>query len=307
MSRHTKVILSLVIIFIFFIIVYAIAVTHPNNTISQKACTSWGMVNNKWITLTHEREVNNSKLPDGFTVKPGTAKQVPVLMYHYITPRADNKEPGNNSIITLEAFEKGMKYLYDQGYYTATMNELEQYVQGKLTLPLKTVVITFDDGYQNNIIYAYPILKKYGFHATIFVIGNKVAEHAVPFEPTQKSFLSRDEMKSSADVFEYHSHTYDLHRKNFIKCGRKTSSGLDVSKITKDISRMKESGIDSPYFAYPFGEKSTQMIYYLQKNGYRMGFSVRQGRVKPGDRMMNLNRLTVTSKTDLSELFQSYE
>lgn len=306
MSRHKKIIISLVSIFILFIIVYAIAVTHPNNTISQKACTSWGMVNNKWFTFTNKAEINNSKLPDGFTVKPGTAKQVPVLMYHYITPHADNKEPRNNSIINLESFEKGMKYLYDQGYYTATINELEQYVQGKLTLPVKTVVLTFDDGYQNNIMYAYPILKKYGFHATIFVIGNRVQEHTVQFEPTQKSYLSRDEMKSSADVFEYHSHTYDLHRKNFIKCGRIASSGLDVTKIEKDISRMKESGIDSPYFSYPFGEYSTQMIYYLQKNGYRMGFSVRQGMVRPGDRMMTLNRLTVTTSTDLSELFQSY-
>lgn len=65
---------------------------------------------------------------------------------------------------------------------------------------------------------------------------------------------------------------------------------------------MKETGVDSPYFAYPYGEKSRQMIYELQENGYRMAFTVRQGFVKPGDRLMALNRLTVTSDTDMEKL-----
>ncbi|MNJ59179.1 hypothetical protein D3C77_548480 [compost metagenome] len=67
---------------------------------------------------------------------------------------------------------------------------------------------------------------------------------------------------------------------------------------------MKELGIDSPYFAYPFGEKSTQMVYSLQENNYRMAFTVLQGFVKPGDSLMRLNRLTVTTATDFAELLQ---
>lgn len=143
----------------FIIILYAVAVANPGTVLSRKACSSWSLVKDQAFVMTHPRQDGSQKLPANFLIQPGTAEQVPVLMYHYITPQANNDQPDNNSIITLEAFEENMNYLHEQGYYTATMEELEQYVLGKTSLPAKTVVITFDDGYQNNYIYAYPILK----------------------------------------------------------------------------------------------------------------------------------------------------
>ncbi|GIP56574.1 polysaccharide deacetylase family protein [Paenibacillus sp. FSL W8-0186] len=288
----------------FIIILYAVAVANPGTVLSRKACSSWSLVKDQAFVMTHPRQDGSQKLPDNFLIQPGTAEQVPVLMYHYITPQANNDQPDNNSIITLEAFEENMNYLHEQGYYTATMEELEQYVLGKTSLPAKTVVITFDDGYQNNYIYAYPILKKYGFQATIFVIGSRIQQETSPFDPAKKSFLSFEEIKASSDVFEYHSHTYDLHQKGFKKCGLDYATGFDTKSLTADIAKMKELGIDSPYFAYPFGEKSTQMVYSLQENNYRMAFTVLQGFVKPGDSLMRLNRLTVTTATDFAELLQ---
>lgn len=289
----------------FIIILYAVAVANPGTVLSRKACSSWSLVKDQAFLMTHPRQADDLKLPASFSIQPGTAEQVPVLMYHYITPQAYNDQPDNNSIINLEAFEEGIDYLYEQGYYTATLEELEKYVLGKATLPAKTVVITFDDGYQNNYIYAYPILKKYGFHATIFLIGSRIQAETTPFDPAKKSFLSQEEIKASSDVFEYHSHTYDLHHKEFVKCGLNYSSGFDTTNLEKDIDKMKELGIDSPYFAYPFGEKSTPMVYYLQKNNYRLAVTVHQGFVKPGDSPMRLKRLTVTSGTNLAELLQN--
>src|SRR5690606_18803891 len=81
-----------------------------------------------------------------------TAERIPVLMYHAVLPAADNPNPNNASIINLEAFEAQMGYLHEEGYYTASLAELEQFVHGRLVLPEKTVVITFDDGYENNVI-----------------------------------------------------------------------------------------------------------------------------------------------------------
>ncbi|MNO12026.1 Poly-beta-1,6-N-acetyl-D-glucosamine N-deacetylase precursor [compost metagenome] len=285
---------------------YFTAVANPTNALSRKACSSWSIVKDQSYLLSHSAKVGQAiKLPDDFSIPDGTADHVPVLMYHYITPKDLNKEPGNNSIINLESFEESIKYLYDQGYYTATLEELEKYIHGEISLPLKTVVITFDDGYQNNYIYAYPILKKYGFHASIFLIGSKIEKQTAAFDPAKKSYLSFDEIKASSDVFEFNSHTYDLHYKGFEKCGIKYSSGLDTKLIEQDIAEIKSLGIDTPYFAYPFGEKSRPMMYLLQKNGYRMAFTVRQGFVRPGDPPMNLQRLTVTSSTQMSELLKA--
>ncbi|WMT39209.1 polysaccharide deacetylase family protein [Paenibacillus sp. D2_2] len=197
-----------------------------------------------------------------------------------------------------------MEYLHDEGYYTATLEELEKYVLGEISLPEKSIVITFDDGYQNNYIYAYPILKKYGFHGTIFMIGGEIKEQTVSFDPKKKSSLSRAEIEASRDVFEYHSHTFDLHKKGFPKCGESHSLALDTALLQQDIQKIKSTGIDTPYIAYPYGEVSMQMIYYLRENGYRMGFTVLQDFVKPGDPLMKLPRLTVTSKTNLPELLE---
>lgn len=294
------------LILVVLIIVYSFAVTHPSNALSHKACTSWEMIKDKSFMLTHSgsKAYKVNKLPAGFEVKPGTAKEVPVLMYHYITPKADNKEPGNKSVINLEAFEENMGYLHDEGYYTATLQELEKYVLGEISLPEKSIVITFDDGYQNNYAYAYPILKKYGFHAVIFMIGSKIEKQTVLFDPNKKSSLSRAEIEASRDVFEYHSHTFGLHEKGFPKCGQSKSLALNTTLLQKDIKKIKAAGIDTPYLAYPYGEVSTQMLYYLKQNGYRMAFTVRQDFVKPGAPLMKLPRLTVTSVTNLPELLE---
>lgn len=297
----------LIAILILMIVCYAALVTHPTNTFSQKACTSWQMVKTKAFILSHDQIPETIIDTAKSKALASGASQVPVLMYHYLVPKSLNKEPGNNSVMNAEDFEKGMDYLHRAGYYTPTLQELEQYVKGEISLPEKSVVITFDDGYENNLVYAYPILKKYNFKAAIFVIGSKVKEEQEPFDPSQKSYFTKAQMEQSKDVFEFHSHTYNLHYKGFAKCGNEYAAGLNTALLKQDIQQMKTFGVDTPYFAYPYGNKSTQMMYYLHKEGYRMAFSVRQGFVKPGDNLMKLNRLTVTSKTDLSALLHPPE
>ncbi|MCM3175265.1 polysaccharide deacetylase family protein [Paenibacillus sp. MER 99-2] len=286
--------------------VYVYAVNHPSNALAHKACTSWDMVKREAFSLSHS-EYNSIPALDTttFQVEPGTASEVPVLMYHYIEPHMDAQKKQNKSMISLQDFEKNMKYLHDEGYHTITLEELEDYVNGRISLPSKSIVITFDDGYQNNYTLAYPVLKKYDFHASIFVIGSKIQDQPSVFDSSKDTFLSKPEIEAGSDVFEYNSHTYNLHHKGFIRCGQLVPAGLDTSLLNDDIQQMKQTGIDTPYIAYPFGYTSTQMIYYLQQNGYRMAFTVVQGMVKPGADLMRLPRLTVTTGTDLSTLLQS--
>ncbi|MCM3782987.1 polysaccharide deacetylase family protein [Neobacillus mesonae] len=298
---------GLIVLLTLFITLYATAVNNPTSALTHKACTSWEMVKNKAFTLSHRQHLPELSVASAHPNRSAEhAQEVPVLMYHYIVPKELNREPGNKSVINAEDFEAGMDYLHNEGYYTPTLRELEQYVKGEITLPKKSVVITFDDGYENNLMYAYPILKKYNFNAAIFVIGSKVQKENDPFDPAKKSFLTLNQIEQSSDVFEFHSHTYNLHYKGFPRCGSNYAAGLDTKLLKQDIEQMKQFGIDTPYFAYPYGEKSTQMMYFLREQGYRMAFSVRQGLVKPGDNLMKLNRLTVTTGTDLSELFDTY-
>ncbi len=311
--RHIRnmIIIMLYIAIAFVITFYILSMKYPHaSAFSYETCrATYDMTDDLFKTLNGEVPEDASNVaaasastPHVQTAPPGKASHVAVLMYHYVVPEKYNVEP-NNARINLEAFEQGMKFLHDEGYHTATLKELEQYVKGEIQLPEKTVVLTFDDGYQNNVVYAYPVLKKYGFKANIFIVGTKLSDQKQKFIPTAKTTISRQEMKATSDVFAYHSHTYNLHYKRLVQCAEYYAAGKDSKRFTHDIDLMKsKTGINTPYFAYPYGEYDPQMVYDLKRNGYRMAFTVRPGFVHPGDDPMYLPRMNVTSTTTVRHL-----
>ena len=137
--------------------------------------------------------------------------QVPVLMYHHIS------EEGNDSTeLSPEAFEAQIAALAEAGYTAVFPEDLAAYVREGKELPEKPIVITFDDGYLSNYEYAYPILKKYGMVATIFVIGSTVGdtEHYKDTDYPITPHFSCEQAKEMVDsgVISIQSHTYDMHQ-----------------------------------------------------------------------------------------------
>ena len=96
-----------------------------------------------------------------------TKSQVAILMGHRVSPRSDN---WSSSSISPETFEKQIRY-FVHNYNVISLEKLVEYIKQVKTLPPKSVVITFDDGYKDNYQYAYPILRKYNLPATIFTAG----------------------------------------------------------------------------------------------------------------------------------------
>ena len=94
-----------------------------------------------------------------------TKSQVFILMYHRISPMRDSSslEP-----LSPQSFEHHIRY-FCENYEILPLDRLVKYIEKGKTLPEKAVVITFDDGYKDNYLYAYPILKKYHVPATIFL------------------------------------------------------------------------------------------------------------------------------------------
>jgi peptidoglycan/xylan/chitin deacetylase (PgdA/CDA1 family) len=90
------------------------------------------------------------------------ARAVPVLMYHHVSP--------NPGLVTVSpaTFTDHMDYLARAGYTTLTADEFLGFLQGSYPAPAKSVLITFDDGYLDNYVYAYPTLRTFGLHAVIF-------------------------------------------------------------------------------------------------------------------------------------------
>ena len=147
---------------------------------------------------------------------------IPAMMYHHV-----NREPEDSISISPENFEIQIKYLAEAGYRSLHLPEFFRYLKG-WNIPEKLVLITFDDGYADNYIYAYPILKKYNMKATIFPITAFIKDKIVKrsslmpnFDLLMKTpvtkgglddFLSWEEMKemgkSGLIDIQAHSHTH---------------------------------------------------------------------------------------------------
>jgi len=129
---------------------------------------------------------------------------VPVFMYHTVGV-PNSKWKWNYLTTPYEHFEKELIYLKKKGYYTIDLIDLYNYINNDKIIPEKSIVLTFDDGYVDNYIFAYPLLKKYGFKGTIFVnpefvdprniIRKRFDEDSTVINNDTTGFLTWDEMR----------------------------------------------------------------------------------------------------------------
>jgi peptidoglycan/xylan/chitin deacetylase (PgdA/CDA1 family) len=225
------------------------------------------------------------------------AAKVPVLMYHHLLRQEENSFPHNNVILNVENFEQQMKYLAEQGYTPILAEELVLFMEGELRLPKKSVLITFDDGHKTNYLYAYPILKKYNMRAAAFVITNRIKLQPAAFDPVRLQFLSKPEIESMKDVFEFGSHTNGLHN----------LEGMTSHVLSKPAGEVLEdfiisrSILQTSYFCYPFGQYTPQTISLLQQAGYQAAFSTKEGYAKPNGSLFEIPRFGIYPYTTMDE------
>ncbi len=229
------------------------------------------------------------------------AQAIPVLMYHHILPRADVQGifAHNNIVVTLEDFQAQMAYLRDNGYHTVSLERLERYVKGEELLPEKSVVITFDDGYLSNYVYAYPILKEMGFTGVIFLLTSYVEEAPQTFSPEALQYLSWPEVHQMEDVFQFASHTHDMHRLG--TSGKGVLAEVGYNELVADLSASRKLLRHTPYFSFPYGHYSKLALDTLQGQGIKMAFTVNEVSVKMGDDPLTLGRWDVVRHTDLDK------
>lgn len=225
------------------------------------------------------------------------AARVPVLMYHHLLP-AGEYNGGHGSIIAVESFAEQMEYLFASGYRTVTLEDFYLFVTGEKKLPPRTVVLTFDDGYASNYHYAYPILKQYHFRAVQFPITGKV-NFSIPR-------MTEEMMAQSTDVFEFHSHSHNLH---YYIDDRPSLLAVSPETAREDLLRSREL-LECFAFAYPYGAFNDETIELLKETGYKMAFTIRPGYVRPGDDPFRLKRLGVYPETtleDFTQILENYE
>jgi peptidoglycan/xylan/chitin deacetylase (PgdA/CDA1 family) len=197
-------------------------------------------------------------------VYPDRFQVVPVLCYHRFGGTIKNR-----LMMPEEEFEGQMAFLKDSGYRVIPLSHLEDFLNGEKALPEKAVVITIDDGYESAYTIAYPILKKHGFPATLFIYTDYIGagRNALTWEEIR-------EMEESGLI------TAQSHGKSHADLKKEQQEGNDqvIAEllVPADLIRRK-LGHSADYLAYPYGRTSKGVVMLLKKNRYRLGLTVDRG------------------------------
>ena len=199
---------------------------------------------------------------------------LPVIMYHSVTAH-----PQTDYQISPEMFAEDLYYLYANGYHTVSAEQLRAYTEHRGTLPEKPVMLTFDDGFYNNLSTALPLLEEYDMCAVISIVGyyTDVTAEKDP-HVDRYSYLTWGDVQELLDSgrIEIGSHTYNLHS-NAERAGCSIRYGEDeenyTSMLREDLGKLQtdmqeHTGRISGIFAYPYGFICRESVPVLKEMGF---------------------------------------
>ncbi len=201
---------------------------------------------------------------------------VPIIMYHSVLESPKKK---TKYIVTPAQLDEDLRWLYENGYTTVVMQDIIDYVYEGKALPEKPVMITFDDGYYNNLIYAVPLLEKYGMKAVISVVGSfsDMFSESKDMNPSYAHLTWDDisELAASGTV-EFQNHSYGMHstepRKGVSKLKTESSEeykaifSADVMQNQEKLSRYSHTTPTT--YTYPYGYSSDESEEVLKRLGF---------------------------------------
>ena len=209
----------------------------------------------------------------------GETVRVPIIMYHGILKDASRS---GAYVVTPDTFEKDLQYLKEKGYTTVVMQDLIDFVKKGRPLPEKPIVLTFDDGYYNNYLYAFPLLKQYGCKMVLSPIGRYTDQDSQTEDNhanySNVTWPQINEMIQSGLV-EIQNHSYDMHasdkshRKGALKAAGEPIEQYRAA-LTEDVMKMQNrtaemTGWTPTTFTYPFGAVSKEALPILKELGFQ--------------------------------------
>ncbi len=244
-----------------------------------------------------------------------SARALPVLMYHHVSP--------NPGLVTVSpaTFRAQMGWLARHGYRTVGCDDLAVFLAGN-PVPDKSVLITFDDGYLDNYVHAHPVLSDYGLRAAIFLVTGWIGDG--PARPqaggdgvqpecpdhrqcmafvatgeTDRVMLRWAEVEAmhAAGSFEFHSHTHTHTRWD----QRIADATARREALARDLDRSRATlashlGAASAHLCWPQGYYDADYRRVAQDNGFRYLYTVEKGVNLPHSPAEVIRRIVVKDK-----------
>lgn len=233
-------------------------------------------------------------------MKSAALRRIPVLMYHQITVPVNGDRHSELYSIPPRVFAQQMWYLRLARYNPVTMTQIAAFYNGEGTLPNRPVAITFDDGYENVYTHAFPILRRYGFTATVYLVGeligktNRWDEREGITSARLMNVPQITEMDRSGVQFGAHTMNHPH------------LSNIPIDEAVHEIAYGKgylEALLGKPVetFCYPYGPTSynKRIRRIVIESGYRAACGCDPGCNTPDDDPYYLRRLFPKSFTDL--------
>ena len=200
-----------------------------------------------------------------WVVQGPDAVKVPILLFHHIAV----SPIGSRYYVPPDKFDSELKLLHDWGYTTITTSMLIQAISHGESLPPHPMLLTFDDGNEDNYTNAFPIMQKYGFTGVLYIV--------VQYTDTP-NYLTTDQIREMADAgWEVGSHS-ETHRSLL---GDPETLRYEIVQSRTDLENML--GVPILTFAYPFGSEDSAAGDYVHFAGYiaamgASGYSWTQGK-----------------------------
>jgi len=185
------------------------------------------------------------------------AVDIPILVYHHVVP---DHSPGA-LYVTPDGFEQQLKYLRDSGYRSISFSELADALEYGAPLPERPVILSFDDGWENQFQHGFPLLQKYGFTGTFYIVSGYL-DH--------QNFMTTDQlntMMAAGMVVGSHSRTHPV------------LAGFGGARLKDEVAGSKawledHLGIAIDTFAYPYGSYTAAVAAATKAAGYRTARTV---------------------------------
>lgn len=233
------------------------------------------------------------------------ANKIPVITFHRLVP--DNIKNtlyiNNQWVGSIDRFKEMMEYLDKKDFYTLSSEEFVDWYNGKIELPKKSILITFDDGFYEDYYLAYPILKQHNFKAISFIVGSRTNDYTDIYDMNNKKqhFIGQDvigKIRLEYPNWEFQSHSYDLHKYNNGKHQIEVSSNYE---IYEDILKTKRFGFN--VYAYPFGDYNDYIMKALEENNYDVAFGFGlKDYARRSDLRYNIRRIKINGNANLAYL-----
>jgi peptidoglycan/xylan/chitin deacetylase (PgdA/CDA1 family) len=225
-------------------------------------------------------------------------KPIAILTYHSIStpPKGTALRSAAVSVKNLHWQFRLLKWL---GYKALSMSDLQPYLSGQKKG--KVVGLTFDDGYLDNWQQALPLLNKFGFSATCYMVSGQVGKNnhwAIPKNIVERPLMNLTQMREwQAAGNDIGCHTTS--HAHLPQCG---ATELEQEILVSKQYLEQELDTTVAHFAYPYGEYDDKTVAAVAAAGFTTAVTTQRSRVLAGDKLLLLPRVNI-ARTTLPHLF----